>query len=192
VSTRKRTSAAGRVVEVNDSEYRDISYPRDWLEKMKKRSQAIQLTDREKAIVKALNERLTIEVEGKTFKEVLDDLRERTKMPIMLISGASTELSVRDDADQPDRHLGSFPQVVEDFLEGLAFHLNRQPLIECLDNRLLPVGQLDGLRALLHLFEPVARIEMSRYSGIIDFNNATRCPRSAFSYSRRMSSRWAS
>jgi hypothetical protein len=75
-------------------EYRDVSFPRDWAEKMAKRNKGIQLTDLEKTIVKALNTVMSIEVEGKTFKEVLDDLKERTKMPIVVDPRALEDLNI--------------------------------------------------------------------------------------------------
>jgi hypothetical protein len=72
----------------------DIEFPKDWVEKSKRRTTAIQLTETEKQIIKALNTPMTIEVEGKTLKEVLDDLRERTKMPIVVDQRALDDLNI--------------------------------------------------------------------------------------------------
>ena len=75
-------------------EYRDISFPRDWEEKSKRRSQAIRLTELEKKIVKALGTPMTIEFEGKTFKEVLDFLKEKTGVPIIVDQRALDDLNI--------------------------------------------------------------------------------------------------
>jgi hypothetical protein len=75
-------------------EYRDIAYPRDWVEKMKRRTTGIKLTEEEKKIVKALGTPMTIEMEGKTFKEVLDYLKEKTGLPIVVDPRALEDLNI--------------------------------------------------------------------------------------------------
>jgi hypothetical protein len=75
-------------------EYRDISFPADWPEKSKRRTKGIQLTEKEKVIVKALNTLMTIEVEGKTFREVLDYLKDKTGMSFIVDQRALDELNI--------------------------------------------------------------------------------------------------
>jgi hypothetical protein len=75
-------------------EYRDMTFPRDWVEKMARRNKGIQLTDLEKQIVKALNTIIEVDYEGKTFKDVLDDLKERSKMPISVDPRALEDLNI--------------------------------------------------------------------------------------------------
>jgi hypothetical protein len=74
----------------------DYTFPKDWVDRIAKRSTAIKLTELEKTIVKALNTVLPegFEYEGKTFKDVLDDLRERTKMPIVVDPQAMQDLNI--------------------------------------------------------------------------------------------------
>ncbi len=82
------------ILKASIPEYRDISYPADWAEKSKRRSQMIKLTDEEKKIIKALNTLMPIELEGKTFKDVLDYIREKSGVSIVVDQRALDDLNI--------------------------------------------------------------------------------------------------
>ena len=75
-------------------EHRDMTFPADWVEKSKRRSQMIKLTEEEKKIVKALNTPLPIEMEGRTFKDVLDFIREKSGVAIVVDQRALDDLNI--------------------------------------------------------------------------------------------------
>ncbi len=53
----------------------DVSFPADWREKSKKRSPAMQITEKERAILKALNTVTTADFKDATFEEVINWLQ---------------------------------------------------------------------------------------------------------------------
>ncbi len=82
------------IVKTAMPEYENIRFPADWVEKSKRRTTAIKLTEEEKKIVKTLGTPMTIEMEGKTFKEVLDYLKEKTGLPIVVDPRALEDLNI--------------------------------------------------------------------------------------------------
>ena len=76
----------------------DVTYPKDWLTRVAKRTTGIKLTEKEKEIVKSLNAKMTIELEGKTFQNVVDYLTEKTKLPIVVDGRALGDLNITYDA----------------------------------------------------------------------------------------------
>lgn len=61
---------------------RDMTFPRDWAEKTRKRSNAMLITEKEKAILKALDTLMEVDFNNTTFQEVIDYLQKRTGVTI--------------------------------------------------------------------------------------------------------------
>jgi hypothetical protein len=61
----------------------DVEFPQDWVEKTKKRSTVIKLTEKEKVIVKALRSPLKAEFKNANFGTVLEYLRTMSKLEII-------------------------------------------------------------------------------------------------------------
>jgi hypothetical protein len=82
---KKAVGMIGTIREVEKSsipEYRDYVLPADWAEKSKRRSQAMQLTEAERNILKALNTPITVDFDDKaTFEGVIDYLSKELKIP---------------------------------------------------------------------------------------------------------------
>ena len=76
----------------------DMTFPRDWVEKLKRRTKGIELTEEEKKIVKALESPISIDAEGKSLKEVLEYLREKSGVSIVVDPRALADLNITDAA----------------------------------------------------------------------------------------------
>jgi hypothetical protein len=76
---------------------RDVTFPKDWNKLVKNRQIGPQLTDREKAIVKALNSIMSIDYKNAKFREVIEDIAERTGMTILLDKDSMREAMVEYD-----------------------------------------------------------------------------------------------
>jgi hypothetical protein len=61
-----------------------LSFPDDWAEKSKKRSPAMQLTEKERAIMAGLKKTVAPDFKGQTFKQVLDYLSKVVDAPIIV------------------------------------------------------------------------------------------------------------
>jgi hypothetical protein len=72
----------------------DIEFPADWREKTLKRSTASKLTDKERAILKALSSPISVEFKSKTFQSVMDFLQEAMGQPIILDKRGMDEVGV--------------------------------------------------------------------------------------------------
>jgi hypothetical protein len=73
------------------------AFPDNWESVARQRNLLINLTETERKIVKTLNTLMSYEVEGKTLKEALDELRERTKMPIVVDERALNDLKITEN-----------------------------------------------------------------------------------------------
>jgi len=71
---------------------RDIVFPRDWAERMRKRSPAQPLTPEEKHTLDALTKVQSIDVTDATFESVLDYLKEKTGVTITVDRNALMEV----------------------------------------------------------------------------------------------------
>jgi hypothetical protein len=60
----------------------DYTLPADWVEKSKRRSKQVQLTQRERAILRELNTTRSVEFKGETFQEVINYLSKTTGQTI--------------------------------------------------------------------------------------------------------------
>ncbi len=74
---------------------RDMTFPRDWAEKYKKRGNAMLITPKERAIMKALDTVITVDFDNKTFEEVIEYLQKLTGQPIAVDKLALGEAGVR-------------------------------------------------------------------------------------------------
>src|SRR5262249_29044535 len=75
---------------------RDYRLPKDWAEKTRKRSDAIKMTAKEKAIMEALNSTMDVDFTAATFSDVLDHLRKKLKVDISVDRRGLTEVNVND------------------------------------------------------------------------------------------------
>jgi hypothetical protein len=87
------------IVKAGIPEYRDMTFPRDWVEKMSKRTSGVRMTEQEKAILKALGAQITVDYQDNkfTFKDVIDDLQRRTGQPFVVDQRALDEANVKYD-----------------------------------------------------------------------------------------------
>lgn len=76
----------------------DIEFPADWYEKSVKRSKKNNITDKERAILKALNTVLSVEFSMNTFQEVLDYLEKKTGQSLIVDKLALGEAGVTYDS----------------------------------------------------------------------------------------------
>jgi hypothetical protein len=65
-------------------ETEDVRLPPDWVEKSKRRSPAMQLTETERAILKALNSPIDIDFKSEPLQNVLDYLQKKIGQPILV------------------------------------------------------------------------------------------------------------
>src|SRR5262249_56990 len=54
---------------------RDLEFPKDWKERTKDRTATVKLSEKEKAILQALNTRVTVNFKNSRFEDVLEYLR---------------------------------------------------------------------------------------------------------------------
>jgi hypothetical protein len=77
---------------------RNISFPKDWAERMKKRSTGIKMTAKEKEILRGLNSTMDVEFSNAQFSEVIDYLRKKLNIDISVDQRALKEVGVNYDA----------------------------------------------------------------------------------------------
>jgi hypothetical protein len=76
----------------------EYELPKDWVEKTKKRSAIMQLTDKERSILAGLNKTVTIEVRNAKFEDVIQQISEQIHQPILLDKAAVAEAQISYDA----------------------------------------------------------------------------------------------
>jgi hypothetical protein len=76
---------------------RDVTFPKDWNKLIAKRKFGPQLTEREKELVKALNSVMSVDFKNAKFREVMEDIAERTGMTILLDKDSMREAMVEYD-----------------------------------------------------------------------------------------------
>jgi hypothetical protein len=73
----------------------DVEFPPDWAKKTAMRSTAAKMTDKERAIIRALNAPITIDLkDGATFQNVIDYLQEKMGVTIIVDKQALDEAMV--------------------------------------------------------------------------------------------------
>ncbi len=77
----------------------EIEFPRDWAEKSKRRASRDGPTEKEKAIIKALNTVIEVEFDKNKFQEVLDYLEKKTGQPLIVDKQAMMEVGVTYDSE---------------------------------------------------------------------------------------------
>jgi hypothetical protein len=73
---------------------RDVTFPRDWVEKSRRRATTQKITAKEQAILKALNTTLEVDFDKNTFEDVLEFLRKKTGVTLTVDKRAMDEVSV--------------------------------------------------------------------------------------------------
>jgi hypothetical protein len=71
-----------------------VKFPRDWLEKSKRRGSAVKMTAKERAIMTALNKTIDVDFKDFTFSEVLDYLKKTTGLEFATDKRGLDEASV--------------------------------------------------------------------------------------------------
>jgi len=77
---------------------RDLEFPKDWKERTKDRSTTVKLTDKEKAILQALNNRVTVNFKNSRLEDALEYLRTVTGQSIVLDPEAMKEVEASYDS----------------------------------------------------------------------------------------------
>lgn len=72
----------------------DYRFPKDWVEKSKRRSAGVKMTAQERAIMKALSTTIDVDFNKNTFEEVIDYLRKSLKLDIAIDKRALEEAQV--------------------------------------------------------------------------------------------------
>jgi len=72
----------------------DIEFPRDWAERIKKRTNAIRMTEKERQILKALNTPYPAEFSGLPFQDVIKYLEKISGVPIAVDQQALRDANV--------------------------------------------------------------------------------------------------
>src|SRR5262249_34512510 len=72
----------------------DLDFPKDWQERVKNRTTLVPLTEKEKAILKALKPPVTARFKGEPFEDAIKYLSEQLKQPILLDRVALEEAQV--------------------------------------------------------------------------------------------------
>jgi hypothetical protein len=75
----------------------EVEFPRDWREKVQRRSKTIPLTDKEKAILKALDSTIVVNFKNQRFEDVIKFLSDHMGQPILLDREALREAQVEYD-----------------------------------------------------------------------------------------------
>lgn len=78
----------------------DIKFPADWVERSKRRSRAMQITEKERAILKALNTPYPAEFNDMTFQDVIQYLEKVSGQPILIDKQALAEANVTYDGSK--------------------------------------------------------------------------------------------
>ena len=76
----------------------DIDYPNDWAEKTKRRASTNQLTSKERAIMKALGDNISVTFKNTRLEAALELLRVKTGQPILLDPEALKEVDATYDS----------------------------------------------------------------------------------------------
>src|SRR5262245_17114027 len=71
---------------------RDMTFPKDWAERVKKRSEGIKMTAKEKEILRALGSSMDVEFQSAQFSDVIDFLRKKLKIDITVDPRALKEV----------------------------------------------------------------------------------------------------
>ncbi len=75
----------------------DVEFPRDWKERTKNRSTAVKLTDKEKALLKALASDISVNFKNASFSDVQDYLETRLGLTIVVDPDALKEAEISSD-----------------------------------------------------------------------------------------------
>jgi hypothetical protein len=76
------------------------SFPDDWAERTKKRSAGPKMTEREKAIMKALGTQMEADYNKATFEEVIEHLRKVTGVTITVDRRALEEVGIKESSSE--------------------------------------------------------------------------------------------
>jgi hypothetical protein len=92
----RNTRVMRDVDESSTPDSRNMTFPKDWVEKSKKRSEGIKMTAKEQAILKVLSSPMEAEFNNATFGDVIDYLRKKLKVDITVDKRALTELNISE------------------------------------------------------------------------------------------------
>lgn len=75
----------------------DVDFPKDWAEKSRKRSATVPLTEREKAVLRALAAPVTVDFKGTKFEDAINELSRACGQPIVLDRASLEEAQINYD-----------------------------------------------------------------------------------------------
>jgi hypothetical protein len=76
---------------------RDVDFPKNWQERVKNRVRGTPFTDKEKAILQALNSTVVVKFKGEAFENAIKALSEKIQQPILVDRMALEEAQVKYD-----------------------------------------------------------------------------------------------
>src|SRR5439155_17148391 len=74
-----------------------VKFPKDWVERTRKRGSTIKMTAKERAIMDSLNKTIEVDFAEATFSEVIDYLRKKTGIDVALDKRGLDDASVTYD-----------------------------------------------------------------------------------------------
>jgi hypothetical protein len=80
---RGHTGALAEIEKSSTPAAGDVEFPKDWKEKTQARSTVVKLTDQEKAILKALNAKMTVNFKNTKLQDVIDTLELKLGVPLV-------------------------------------------------------------------------------------------------------------
>jgi hypothetical protein len=119
--------------DVDDSaipESRNYTLPKDWAEKSRKRSTGIKMTAKEKEIMASLNKTIEVEFSNNSLSEVIDYLKKKTGIPIILDKRGLDEASVNYDTGITLKMKATTRTVIKRMLAdlGLAYIIKEEAM----------------------------------------------------------------
>jgi len=105
-------------------------FPKDWVEKSRKRGGSVRMTAKEKAIMEALNKTLDVDFSGYTFSEVIDLLKKQTGIDIAVDKRGLDEANVTYDTKINLKLKASTRTIIRRLLSdlGLAYYIKDEAL----------------------------------------------------------------
>jgi hypothetical protein len=107
-----------------------VKFPKDWVEKSKRRGSKVKMTAKEQAIMTALNKTIDADFTGYTFSEVVDYLKKRTGIDIAADRRGLEDAGVTYDTKTNLKLKASTRTVIRRFLSdlGLAYFIKDEAL----------------------------------------------------------------
>jgi len=105
-------------------------FPRDWIERTRKRGSTVKMTAKEKAIMESLNKTIDLDLSDVTLQEVIDLLKKKTGIDIAADKRGLDEANVTYDTKINIKMKASTRNVIRKILAelGLAYYIKDETL----------------------------------------------------------------